>query len=115
MSASDPKTVAAMDDSARDGAVDNDGFAGAVSGGFVSARSRKMMLVGAKKLDCRINMMARQFMGNRTFLLGMITPFRRLLGADYFGRVLQGVPQAVSGTGDHTVLFDSQPEVVNCA
>ncbi len=83
--------------------------------GFVSAPSRKVILVGPKKLDCRINMMARQFMSNRTSLLGMITPFRRSLGAYYFGRVLQGVQQAVSGTGDHMVLFDSQSGVANYA
>lgn len=64
-------------------------------GGFVSARSRKVILVGAKNLDCRINMIARQFMSNRASL--------------------QGVQQAVSGPGHHTVLFDGQSEDVNCA
>jgi DNA-binding LacI/PurR family transcriptional regulator len=82
--------------------------------GYVSVRSRKRILVAAKKPDYQINMMARQFISNRTVLLGMIAPFRGWLGTYYFGQVLQGVPQAVSGTGCDRVLFAGQSEDFNC-
>jgi DNA-binding LacI/PurR family transcriptional regulator len=79
-------------------------------------RSRKQVLVAGKELDYQMNMMAREFSSNRTLLLGLIAPFRGLLGTFfYFGWVLQGVQQGVSGTGCHMVLFDSQWGDVNCA
>jgi len=92
MSASGPKTAAS-------------------NKGYVSARSRKLILVAARNLDYQICMMARLFSSNCTVLPGRITPVRGWLGTYCYGRVLQGV----SGTGYHTVLSDGQSEVFNCA
>jgi len=44
----------------------------------------------------------------RAGLVGVVTPFGGLAGTYYFGQVLQGVQQALSGTGFHMALFDSQ-------
>jgi hypothetical protein len=44
-------------------------------------RSRKQVLVAGKELDYQMNMMACEFSSNRTLLLGLIAPFRGLLGA----------------------------------
>jgi DNA-binding LacI/PurR family transcriptional regulator len=52
---------------------------------YVSARSRKLILVAANELDYQIKMMERQFSSNRPVLPGMIAPFRGLLRTHYFG------------------------------
>lgn len=44
----------------------------------------------------------------RTGLVGVVTPFGKLAGTYYFGQVLQGIQLALSGTGIHMALFDSQ-------
>ena len=114
MSGSDPKISATMDDIARETGLSKMTVSRALSNkGYVSERSRKLILSAAKKFDYQINMLARQLSSNRTYLLGVITPFRGLLGTFYFGQVLQGVQQALSGTGYHVALFDSQSEDFN--
>jgi LacI family transcriptional regulator len=114
MSGSDPKITATMDDIARETGLSKMTVSRALSNkGYVSERSRKLILAAAKKFDYQINMLARQLSSNRTYLLGVITPFRGLLGTFYFGQVLQGVQLALSGTGYHVALFDSQSEDFN--
>ncbi len=80
--------------------------------GYVSQQSRKLILAAIKKSDYQINLLARHIRSRRADLLGVITPFR-LVGTYYFGQVLQGVQQALSGTGFHVALFDSQSNDFN--
>lgn len=81
--------------------------------GHVSAQSRKRILAAARKLDYQIQVAARPLNSNRSHLLGVIAPFRGLVGTHYFGQVLQGVQQALSGTGFHVALFDGQSRDFN--
>lgn len=81
--------------------------------GHVSPQSRTLILAAARKLDYHINSLGRQLNTNRSHLLGVITPFRGLVGTHYFGQVLQGVQQALSATGFHVALFDSQSREFN--
>jgi LacI family transcriptional regulator len=81
--------------------------------GYVSERTRKLVHTVAKRLDYQINMLARQLSSNRSHLLGVITPFNSLVGTYYFGQVMQGIQQVLSGTGYHVALFDSQSEDFN--
>jgi DNA-binding LacI/PurR family transcriptional regulator len=106
--------TATMDDIAQETGLSKMTVSRALSNkGYVSERSRKLILAAAKKLDYQVNMLARQLSSNRTYLLGVITPFGGLLGTFYFGQVLRGVQQALSGTGYHAALFDSQSEDFN--
>jgi LacI family transcriptional regulator len=81
--------------------------------GSVSRHSRKLILAAAKKLDYQINLLARHLSRNHACLLGVITPFSDLVGTYYFGQILQGVQQALSGTGFHVALFDGRSKDFN--
>src|SRR5882672_11211219 len=93
-----PKHAATMEDIARETGLSRMTVCRALSNkGCVSERTRKRVLASAEKFDYQINLLARQLSSNRTYLLGIITPFRGLLGTFYFGQVVQGVQQALSG------------------
>jgi DNA-binding LacI/PurR family transcriptional regulator len=81
--------------------------------GYCSKRSRSLIFAAAKKLDYQVNMPARQLRSNRTYQLGVITPFQGLLGTFYFGQILLGAHQALSGTDYNLALFDSESEDFN--
>lgn len=105
---------ATMDDLAHETGLSKMTVSRALSNkGYVSERSRKLVQAAAKKLDYQMNMLARQLSNNRTYLLGVITPFRGLLGTSYFGQILHGIQQASSGSDYHMALFDSQSEDFN--
>jgi LacI family transcriptional regulator len=107
------KTVT-MDDIARETGLSRMTVSRAISNkGYVSERTRKLVHAVAKKLDYQVNMLARQLSSNRSHLLGVITPFNSLVGTSYFGQVMQGIQQVLSGTGYHVALFDSQSEDFN--
>lgn len=108
------KLTATMDDIARETGLSKMTVSRALSKkGYVSERSRELVLKAAKKLDYQINLLARQLSSNRTHLLGIITPFRGLLGTFYFGQILQGIQEALARTEYHMALFDSQSEDFN--
>jgi LacI family transcriptional regulator len=108
------KITATMDDLARETGLSKMTVSRALSNkGYVSGRSRKLVFKAAKKLDYQINLLARQLSSNRTHLLGVVTPFRGLLGTFYFGQILQGVQVALAQTEYHVALFDSQSEDFN--
>jgi DNA-binding LacI/PurR family transcriptional regulator len=81
--------------------------------GYVSERSRKLVLAAAKKRHYEVNLLARQLSHNRTCLIGIIVPFKGFLGTYYLGQVMQGIQQSLSGTDYHMALFDSESEDFN--
>jgi LacI family transcriptional regulator len=108
------KHTATMQDIARETGLSRMTVFRALSNnGYVSQQSRKRILASARQLDYQVNLLAPHSSGNRTNLLGVITPFSGLVGTYYFGQVLQGVQQALSGTGFHMALFDSQSKDFN--
>ena len=78
--------------------------------GSVSEQSRRLITEAVKKLDCQVNLSGGHLGHKRTYALGVVTPFDSLVGTYYFGQVLQGIQQTLSGTGYHVALFDSQSE-----
>jgi DNA-binding LacI/PurR family transcriptional regulator len=103
-----------MDDIARETGLSKMTVSRALSNrGYVSGRSRQLVFKAAKKLDYQINLLARQLSSNRTHLLGVITPFRGLLGTFYLGQILQGIQEALAQTEYHVALFDSESEDFN--
>lgn len=106
--------MATMEDIARETGLSTMTVSRALSNkGYVSERSRKLILAAAKKFDYQVNMLARQLSSNRTYLLGVIVPFKGLLGTYYLGQVLQGMQQTLSGSGYHLALFDCESEDFN--
>jgi LacI family transcriptional regulator len=106
--------MATMEDIARETGLSTMTVSRALSKkGYVSERSRKLILEAAKKFDYQVNMLARQLSSNRTYLLGIIVPFKGLLGTYYLGQVLQGMQPPLSGSGYHLALFDSESEDFN--
>jgi LacI family transcriptional regulator len=106
--------MATMEDIARETGLSTMTVSRALSNkGYVSERSRKLILAAAKKYDYQVNMLARQLSSNRTYLLGIIVPFKGLLGTYYLGQVLQGMQQSLSGTEYHLALFDCESEDFN--
>jgi LacI family transcriptional regulator len=106
--------MATMEDIARETGLSTMTVSRALSNkGYVSERSRKLVLAAARKFDYQVNMLARQLSSNRTYLLGIIVPFNGLLGTYYLGQVLQGMQQTLSGSGYHMALFDSESEDFN--
>jgi LacI family transcriptional regulator len=108
------RAMATMEDIARETGLSTMTVSRALSNkGYVSERSRKLILAAAKKFDYQVNLLARQLSSNRTYLLGIIVPFEGLLGTYYLGQVLQGMQQTLSGSGYHLALFDSGSEDFN--
>ena len=100
-----------MDDIARETGLSRMTVSRAISNtGYCSEKTKRLVQAAAKKLDYQINMLARQLSSNRTCLLGVIAPFDGLVGTYYFGQVIQGIHQVLSGTGYHVALFDSHSE-----
>lgn len=109
-----PKHTATMEDIARETGLSTMTVCRVLSNkGCVSERTRKRVLATAKKFDYQINLLARQLSNNRTYLLGIITPFAGMVGSYYFGQVLQGIQKAISGTEYHVAMFDSESEDFN--
>lgn len=109
-----PKHTATMEDIARETGLSRMTVCRVLSNkGCVSERTRKRVLATAKKFDYQINLLARQLSNNRTYLLGIITPFAGMVGSYYFGQVLQGIQKAISGTEYHVAMFDSESEDFN--
>lgn len=77
---------------------------------FGTEMTRKRVLAAAKKLNYEVNFIARQLKANQIFQLGVILSFEGLLGQHYFGQVLQGIQQVLTGTDYHVVLLDSKAE-----
>ncbi len=80
------------------------------SGGSVSEAKRKRVLAAAQRLNYHVDIIARQLRAQHTFQLGVVAPFQGLVGTFYFGRVLQGIQQVLTGTDYHIALFDSLSE-----
>ena len=83
------------------------------NGGSVSEAKRKLVLAAAKRLNYHVDIIARQLRAQHTFQLGIVAPFRGLVGTVYFGHILQGIQQALTGTDYHIALFDSLSEDFN--
>ena len=77
---------------------------------FGTEATRKRVLAAAKRLNYQMNFIARQLRANQVLQLGVITSFEGLLGQYYFGQILQGIQQVLTGTDYHVVLLDSQTE-----
>jgi len=78
--------------------------------GSVSEEKRERVLAAAKHLNYHVDIIARQLRAQHTFQLGVIAPFRGLVGTFYFGQILQGIQQVLTGTDYHIALFDSRSE-----
>jgi LacI family transcriptional regulator len=83
------------------------------AGGPVSEAKRKRVLAAAKRLNYHVDFIARQLRAQHTFQLGVVTPFQGLVGSVYFGHILQGIQQVLTGTDYHIALFDSLSEDFN--
>jgi DNA-binding LacI/PurR family transcriptional regulator len=81
--------------------------------GSVSNAKRKVVLAAAKRLNYHVDIVARQLRAKHTFQLGVVAPFQGLVGTFYFGRILQGIQQVLTGTDYHIALFDSSSEDFN--
>jgi len=81
--------------------------------GSVSKTKRKLVLAAAKRLNYHVDIVARQLRAKHTFQLGVVAPFQGLVGTFYFGRILQGIQQVLTGTDYHIALFDSRSEDFN--
>jgi LacI family transcriptional regulator len=81
--------------------------------GSVSEAKRKRVLAAAKRLNYHVDIIARQLRAQHTFQLGVVAPFQGLVGTVYFGHVLQGIQQVLTGTDYHIALFDSLSEDFN--
>jgi DNA-binding LacI/PurR family transcriptional regulator len=80
------------------------------NGGAVSEAKRKRVLAAAKRLNYHVDIIARQLRAQHTFQLGVVAPFKGLVGTYYFGQILQGIQQVLTGTDYHIALFDSLSE-----
>jgi LacI family transcriptional regulator len=83
------------------------------TGGSVSEAKRKRVLAAAKRLNYHVDIIARQLRAQHTFQLGVVAPFQGLIGTVYFGHILQGIQQVLTGTDYHIALFDSLSEDFN--
>jgi LacI family transcriptional regulator len=83
------------------------------TGGSVSEAKRKRVLAAAKRLNYHVDIIARQLRAQHTFQLGVVAPFQGLVGTVYFGHILQGIQQVLTGTDYHIALFDSLSEDFN--
>lgn len=81
--------------------------------GYVSEETRTLVLSVAKQLDYHVNYIARQFGTHRTYMLGLVTPFEGMIGSQYFGRIVEGMQQALGRSDFHLVIFDSLSEDFN--
>ncbi|HTS17671.1 MAG TPA: LacI family DNA-binding transcriptional regulator [Verrucomicrobiae bacterium] len=81
--------------------------------GTVSDDKRKRVLAAAKRLNYHLDIVARQLRAKHTFQLGVVAPFQGLVGTFYFGCILQGIQQVLTGTDYHISLFDSLSEDFN--
>lgn len=81
--------------------------------GSVSEAKRKRVLAAAKRLNYHVDIIARQLRAQHTFQLGIVAPFQGLIGTVYFGHILQGIQQVLTGTDYHIALFDSLSEDFN--
>jgi len=79
----------------------------------VSEATRKRVLAATKRLNYHVDFIARQLRAKHTFQLGVIAPFRGLVGQYYFGQILQGIQDVLTGTEYHIALFDSLSEDFN--
>lgn len=81
--------------------------------GSVSEAKRKRVLEVARRLNYHVDIIARQLRAQHTFQLGVVAPFQGLIGTFYFGQILQGIQQVLTGTDYHIALFDSLSEDFN--
>ena len=79
----------------------------------VKEAHRKRVLAVAKRLNYHLDIIARQLRAQHTFQLGVVAPFRGLVGTYYFGQILQGIQQVLTGTDYHISLYDSLSEDFN--
>ncbi len=79
----------------------------------VKEAHRKRVLAVAKRLNYHLDIIARQLRAQHTFQLGVVVPFRGLVGTYYFGQILQGIQQVLTGTDYHIALYDSLSEDFN--
>src|SRR6267154_139278 len=63
----------------------------------VKEASRKRVLAVTKRLNYHVDIVARQLRAQHTFQLGVVVPFRGLVGTYYFGQILQGIQQVLTG------------------
>jgi len=83
------------------------------NGGSVTEAKRERVLAAAKRLNYHVDIIARQLRARHTFQLGVVAPFQGLVGTFYFGQILQGIQQVLTGTDYHIALFDSLSEDFN--
>jgi len=79
----------------------------------VKEAHRKRVLAVAQRLNYHVDIIARQLRAQHTFQLGVVAPFRGLVGTYYFGQILQGIQQVLTGTDYHIALYDSLSEDFN--
>lgn len=72
----------------------------------VSAKTRKRVLAAAKRLNYEINSLATNFAKGRSHVIGIATPFRYMIGSDYFGEMIQGFQNVFREEKWHFSLFD---------
>jgi len=79
----------------------------------VKEEHRKKVLAVAQRLNYHVDIIARQLRAKHTFQVGVVVPFRGLVGTYYFGQILQGIQQVLTSTDYHISLYDSLAEDFN--
>ena len=79
----------------------------------VKEAKRKRVLAVTERLNYHVDIVGRQLRAQHTFQLGIVAPFRGLVGTYYFGQILQGIQQVLTGTDYHIALYDSLSEDFN--
>ena len=72
----------------------------------VSVQTRKKVLAAAKRLNYEVNSLATNFANGRSEVVGIATPFRSMIGSDYFGEIVQGFQQVFKDKMWDFSLFD---------
>lgn len=72
----------------------------------VSATTRKKVLAVAKRLNYEVNSLATNFANGKSDSIGIATPFRSMIGSDYFGEIVQGFQKIFMDKSWDFSLFD---------
>ena len=73
----------------------------------VSTPTREKILAAAQRLKYEVNTQAQNFARKRSGFIGVATPFRGLLGSNYFSELFEGLQIVLSDTDWDFALFDT--------
>ncbi len=71
-------------------------------------KSRERILSAARRMNYRVNTLARQLKRNRAEYLGIATSFKGLLGSFYFQEIVKGIQSEINGSEYGLALVDTE-------